>query len=344
MPSRKNQAQIVGDPSGPKARFPLLLLRLNIKMWYALLHLREKANRMARQFHTSVRQLIAVLSGSFVAGIGCISIREYFLACFFWLVCSCMIGVFFWPNPETMKRWPSRIGACLSGLIFFGVMAVWTIAYMGDEPWTNLARMSSIYKQVPTAEKQITPEPRAGQPERQQVQHPNQAKKQDIPSVPLVTKGKTAEDLQQEPTQLAKSGPADPAVKLSWRTRLRQGMSKVEVESIFGKADKISVTGSLERWEYGEGEVSFYEGKLYAWYEPDQDKTPPSKDNQGLVDPKNKTNWRKHLRVGMTAEEVLRLFGEPDRISTSGDIQIWSYGHGSITLREAKVRGWMEPD
>ena len=73
---------------------------------------------------------------------------------------------------------------------------------------------------------------------------------------------------------------------------------------------------------------------------------PPPKQTQqrGVVDPKDKTNWRKHLRVGMTTADVLRLFGAPDRMTTRGTLEIWDYGSGSISISEGKVWGWDEPE
>lgn len=66
--------------------------------------------------------------------------------------------------------------------------------------------------------------------------------------------------------------------------------------------------------------------------------------SQSFFDSKDKMNWRKHLRVGMTADEVRSLFGEPDRIYTGGTMQIWDYGSGSITLDDGKIHGWREPN
>lgn len=66
-----------------------------------------------------------------------------------------------------------------------------------------------------------------------------------------------------------KTGRADWRVKQNWRQYLHVGMSKDEVRQLFGDPAQVSVSASIERWDYGTGEITFADGSLYAWSEPD---------------------------------------------------------------------------
>jgi hypothetical protein len=63
----------------------------------------------------------------------------------------------------------------------------------------------------------------------------------------------------------------------------------------------------------------------------------------------DKRNWRQGLRVGMTRTEVKRVFGDPEHISRSEDIEDWDFGSGSITFfvsnenPDGWLHSWIEP-
>ena len=56
--------------------------------------------------------------------------------------------------------------------------------------------------------------------------------------------------------------------------------------------------------------------------------------------------WRQ-LENGLTPDQVRRIFGEPDRVDSSGPMQMWYYGKaingGRIDFYDGKVHGWSEP-
>jgi hypothetical protein len=62
------------------------------------------------------------------------------------------------------------------------------------------------------------------------------------------------------------------------------------------------------------------------------------------VDWRDKHNWRKYLRVGMSRKEVLRLFGEAEKVSVSSDFEYWDYGSGEIAFYQGALESWREPD
>jgi hypothetical protein len=57
--------------------------------------------------------------------------------------------------------------------------------------------------------------------------------------------------------------------KHNWRKYLKVGMSKTQVQELFGEADKIRVYSNIEDWDYGSGNIEFYYGALNSWTEPD---------------------------------------------------------------------------
>lgn len=62
--------------------------------------------------------------------------------------------------------------------------------------------------------------------------------------------------------------------KRNWREYLHTGMTKTEVRKIFGDPERVSVSGTLETWDYGSGSIDFMvesgtpDGSLYSWFEP----------------------------------------------------------------------------
>jgi hypothetical protein len=63
--------------------------------------------------------------------------------------------------------------------------------------------------------------------------------------------------------------------KQNWRQNLRVGMSKTEVQNLFGEPPEMSVSGNMEFWRYGDGTITFVVdkdhaiGSLFSWREPD---------------------------------------------------------------------------
>jgi hypothetical protein len=51
---------------------------------------------------------------------------------------------------------------------------------------------------------------------------------------------------------------------------IRVGMSRKEVLRLLGEAEKVRVSSDFEYWEYGSGEIAFYQGALESWTEPDK--------------------------------------------------------------------------
>jgi len=70
----------------------------------------------------------------------------------------------------------------------------------------------------------------------------------------------------------------------------------------------------------------------------------------GPADWHDKHNWRAYLRVGMTRNEVRRLFGEPEKMNVISDEENWYYGSGSISFTvdhespDGRLDSWFEPD
>ncbi len=56
--------------------------------------------------------------------------------------------------------------------------------------------------------------------------------------------------------------------KNNWRQYLRLGMTKNEVRQLFGEPESVRVYSEIETWNYGSGEVQFYNELLDAWNEP----------------------------------------------------------------------------
>jgi hypothetical protein len=70
-------------------------------------------------------------------------------------------------------------------------------------------------------------------------------------------------------TNIPTTGSVDWHDKHTWRKYLRVGMTREEVRRLFGEAEKIRVSENLETWDYGSGEIEFFDGALYSWSEPD---------------------------------------------------------------------------
>jgi hypothetical protein len=88
------------------------------------------------------------------------------------------------------------------------------------------------------------------------------------------TSPKASENQQQQPATKTPKPLADQPVdwhdKHNWRKYLKVGMSKAQVHRLFGEAEKVSVSSDFEYWDYGSGEISFYQGALDSWSEPDR--------------------------------------------------------------------------
>lgn len=65
------------------------------------------------------------------------------------------------------------------------------------------------------------------------------------------------------------AGRVDWRDKQNWRKNLRVGMTKSEVRQLFGEAETVNVTSDMETWHYGSGDVTFFQGAVYSWYEPE---------------------------------------------------------------------------
>jgi len=50
------------------------------------------------------------------------------------------------------------------------------------------------------------------------------------------------------------------------------------------------------------------------------------------------------MRVGMTREDVRGLFGEPDRIGVTSNLETWDYGLGKVTFVDGTVWEWLKPE
>ncbi len=57
--------------------------------------------------------------------------------------------------------------------------------------------------------------------------------------------------------------------KRNWRPNLSVGMTEAKVRQIFGEPEKVRVSNFLETWVYGSGEITFSDGTVYNWTEPD---------------------------------------------------------------------------
>jgi hypothetical protein len=62
--------------------------------------------------------------------------------------------------------------------------------------------------------------------------------------------------------------------KHNWRKYLHTGMTRTDVQQIFGDPEKMRVYSTLEMWDYGSGSITFAveadtpDGSLYSWDEP----------------------------------------------------------------------------
>jgi len=66
------------------------------------------------------------------------------------------------------------------------------------------------------------------------------------------------------------------------------------------------------------------------------------------VDWRDKQNWRRFLHTGMTRTEVRRLFGDPEKMSVSGNTEFWNYDQGMISFdmdlhSDGSLYSWDEP-
>jgi len=62
------------------------------------------------------------------------------------------------------------------------------------------------------------------------------------------------------------------------------------------------------------------------------------------LDSHDKQNWRKYLKVGMSKEDVRKLFGDPDHVQVTEQLEKWDYGTGSITFANGNLWQWLEPE
>lgn len=68
------------------------------------------------------------------------------------------------------------------------------------------------------------------------------------------------------------------------------------------------------------------------------------------VDWHDKRNWRHYLQIGITRTDVRQIFGEPEKMSVHGDLEMWDYGSGRITFSieggtaDGSLFSWDEPD
>jgi hypothetical protein len=109
-------------------------------------------------------------------------------------------------------------------------------------------------------------------------------------------------------------------------------MSADEVRQLLGEPNSVTVRPDLTVWVCGDiAEVRFDKGtmRVEGWEEPSE------------VVPSNLA-WRQ-LGVGMSADEVRRLLGEPKRVSVMKGLAFWKYGDfGEVHFDSASMRvnGW----
>lgn len=82
----------------------------------------------------------------------------------------------------------------------------------------------------------------------------------------------------------------------------------------------------------------------------DQANTPsaPVAPPTHYLDWHDKQNWRRSLHTGMTRTAGRKVFGEPEKMRVSGDLEVWSYGEGEITFdmefhSDGSLFSWSEP-
>lgn len=64
------------------------------------------------------------------------------------------------------------------------------------------------------------------------------------------------------------AGTLDWRNKQNWRHNLKTGMTETEVSHLFGSPQEVEQVSDGTFWHYGSGEIDFFDGKLYSWYEP----------------------------------------------------------------------------
>jgi hypothetical protein len=89
----------------------------------------------------------------------------------------------------------------------------------------------------------------------------------------LIERKSPTQNLANPPT-ISSSPPISPTRldwhdKRNWRTKLSVGMTETKVRAIFGEPEKVRVSNYRETWNYGTGEITFADGTVYNWSEPD---------------------------------------------------------------------------
>lgn len=59
-----------------------------------------------------------------------------------------------------------------------------------------------------------------------------------------------------------------------------------------------------------------------------------------LAEPFIKIVDLRKLRIGMTEEEVLAIFPDPEQIRLRGDDELWRYGFAELVFRDERLRDW----
>jgi len=70
-------------------------------------------------------------------------LREYAAACTFWALAAIALGAILRPKPGARFANIFRVGLVGLCCALFAVSVLWTVAYRGDEPWTNFLRLRS---------------------------------------------------------------------------------------------------------------------------------------------------------------------------------------------------------
>jgi hypothetical protein len=83
---------------------------------------------------------------------------------------------------------------------------------------------------------------------------------------------------------------------------------------------------------------------------PTDDKVKAVVKPSSMVDWHDKHNWRKYLQTGLTKTDVRQIFGEPQNVRVSGDLEEWNYGTGDIIFAigggtpDGSLYSWNEPE
>jgi hypothetical protein len=56
--------------------------------------------------------------------------------------------------------------------------------------------------------------------------------------------------------------------KNNWRRFLHTGMTTTTVRQLFGDPERMAVVSDSEFWDYGDGQIQFFDGRLWSWSEP----------------------------------------------------------------------------